>query len=493
MRRATSLRAAALALTFACLLAAAAAPAAAQQPPAEWTVMVFMDGDNNLEKFALLDFEEMARVANSPQVNVVVQLDRVPGSCESGYSCGYGDWTHTLRFKVAQGMSPTPANALPPSESGLASGQETNMGHPDTLSSFVTWARGRYPARRYMLIVWDHGDGWRRLHAVSPQGEVSAQTRSLRQAEAAADEAAVSAALRPRGRARRRRTRSLDVRGAVDSTLDAPHRAISMDETDRDRLYMREVQGALEGALGTERLAIIGFDACLMAMVENGFAMRRVADVMVGSEELEPGDGWQYDDWLPHLVNNPSMDAAALGRVLVESYKKTYTTDPEKMNPRTTLSAVDLSQGKMAAFAQVVSDLGDELTASLDSELMNIRAARLSCSVYAPGDGYYGLDLHRFAEQLAARTTRPSLRDRAQAVQRMLEDPSFVLSYYAGASRLGTFGSRGIAIYFPPSKALYNLDPYGGAYRDENENYPVEFVRQHRWDNFLHAYFERVP
>ena len=491
MRRLIDRRAAALALALACLLAATPGDARQQPQLAEWTVMVFMDGDNNLEKFALLDFEEMARVANSAQVNVVAQLDRVPGPCTNGYSCDHGDWTHTLRFKIRQGMTPTPANALTPSESGLATGQETNMGHPDTLASFVNWARGKYPARRYMLIIWDHGDGWRRLHAVSPQVEVSAQTRSLRQAEAASDDAAAATVLGPRGRTRR--TRSLDVRGPVDSTLDAPHRAISMDETDRDRLYMREVQDSLEGALSGERLAVIGFDACLMAMVENGFAMRRVADVMVGSEELEPGDGWQYDDWLPELVSDPTMETAALGRVLVKSYKKTYTTDPEKMNPRTTLSAVDLSQDKMAALARAVSELGDELTASLDSELSNIKAARASCSVYAPGDGYYGLDLHRFAEQLAARTAKPALRDRAHAVQQMLEGQSFVLASYASAARQGTFGSRGIAIYFPPSKTFYSLDPYGGAYRDENGNYPVEFVQQHRWDNFLHAYFERVP
>jgi hypothetical protein len=478
-----SLSLATLALTFAWLLAVATYSngeahvknAYVAQLPAEWTVMVFMDGDNDLEKFAIKDFVEIASVPNSAQVNVVVQLDRVPG-----WSNAHGDWSHTLRFRISQGMAPTVANALPPQESELTAGQETNMGHPDTLASFVSWAKRKYPARRHMLILWDHGDGWRRLHTVSPQVN-SAAAKEIRRADAVAAEAVRSA--------RGGTARSLGSLVSIDRTLDAPHRAISMDQTDMDRLYMREVQTSLEAALGGQRLDMIGFDACLMAMVENGFAMRRVADVLVGSEELEPGDGWRYDDWLPALVSNPTLDAAGLGRLLVDSYSRTYvTTDPE-----TTLSAVNLSQGRISALAQAVSAFGDELTASLDTELPNIRGARESCTPYAPGRGFHGIDLHRFCEQLIARTTRPVLRERAQAVLQILNDQAFVISSYAGADRRGTFGSRGLAIYFPKTKASYASDSFGGAYRDENETYPVDFVRQHRWDNFLHVYFEHVP
>jgi hypothetical protein len=448
----------------------------------EWTVMVFMDGDNNLEPFALDDFQEMAKVADSSQVNIVVQLDRIPG-----FSTKFGDWTNTLRFKVRHGMTPTPQNALSPAEAQLPAGAETNMGHPDTLASFVTWARNKYPAKHYMLVIWDHGDGWRLLHTVSLQ-KGSDAARSVRMANATSVTAMRAA--------RSSRARSLPRTVPFDRSLDAPHRSISLDETDRDRLYMREVQSSLEGAIGASRLDLIGFDACLMEMVENGFAMRRVADVMVGSEELEPGAGWQYDDWLQQLVSNPTMDSPSLGRVLVDSYKRTYTVGAPGVlpDPETTLAAVDLSQGKMAALAQVISDLGDELTASLDTELSNIKAARADCLPYAPGEGFYGIDLHRFCEQLAARTGKQSLRDRAQAVVRMLDTTPIILNAYAGSERQGSFGSRGIAIYFPETKSVYDSDPYGTAYQDATPvDYPVEFVEQHRWDNFLHAYFERVP
>lgn len=113
-----------------------------------WTVMVYLDGDNNVEQDAINDFAEMAAV-NNPNVNILVEMDRAPGG-----STDYGDWTDTKRFKVTQGMTPTAANQL--SDLG-----EQNMGDPNTLSSFINWGRSAYPADHYAVMLWDHGGGWR--------------------------------------------------------------------------------------------------------------------------------------------------------------------------------------------------------------------------------------------------------------------------------------------------------------------------------------------
>ncbi len=442
------------------------------QPSAEWTVMVFMNGDNNLETYALKDFLEMASVTYNPQVNVVVQMDRILGE-----SYAYGDWKHTLRFKLEYGMTPTVSEALSPQESDLPAGKEINMGDPASLECFVEWAIRKYPARKYMLILWDHGDGWLLRHSVRTR-------RSSRAAKALRldDFKAANAIRMARG------AEPLRLSFSLNQTLDAPHRSISLDVTDKDRLYMREAQNALEGSLGSTRLNLLGFDACLMQMVENGFAMRRVADVMVGSEELEPGDGWQYNDWLPVLMADPTMDAVRLGKELVKSYKKTYSTTDRA----TTLSALDVSGDRMQTLADAISALGDAMTANLNADLNSIKQARKDSKPFAPGRGYHGIDLHRFCEQLLAQTTVPLLRARAQTVKQMLEG-GLIIDWYAGDDRKGKFGSRGVAIYFPESKSAYRSDRYGYAYRDDNTKYPVEFVQRHRWDNFLHAYFELVP
>jgi hypothetical protein len=55
-----------------------------------------------------------------------------------------------------------------------------------------------------------------------------------------------------------------------------------------------------------------------MSMIETGYAFKSSARLMVASEELEPGDGWQYEKWVDKLVASPDMDPVDLGRAVVE-------------------------------------------------------------------------------------------------------------------------------------------------------------------------------
>ncbi|NTW01777.1 MAG: forkhead-associated protein, partial [Oscillochloris sp.] len=119
---------------------------------AAWTVMVYLDGDNNLEADALTDFSEMAQVGSSDQVKILVQLDRV-SSRETWDDDTADNWEGTKRFVVEKGMRPTEANA----EEDLG---EQNMGDPDVLANFIEWGVTSYPAQHYALIIWDHGASW---------------------------------------------------------------------------------------------------------------------------------------------------------------------------------------------------------------------------------------------------------------------------------------------------------------------------------------------
>ena len=220
----------------------------------DWTVLVYMNGDNNLEPFALRDFREMAHVGSNSEVTVVVQLDRI-GKYVSP-SPEEPSWTDTKRFLIRKGSKPLASEAL------INLG-EINMGDPKALEDFVRWGRKSYPAKRYALVIWDHGQGFRDV----------------------ADAPPLNAPFR--------------------SSSGAPHRSVSDDDTDGDKLFNSEVTAALQSALGDGKLDVLGFDACLMAMIETAYAMRDVSHYMVGSEELEPGDGWQYDDVLQKLQHDP--------------------------------------------------------------------------------------------------------------------------------------------------------------------------------------------
>ena len=435
---------------------------------AKWTVMVFMNGDNNLEPFAVSDFLEMARLENSDDVNVVVQFDRSPH-----YSGSYGNWTQSMRFLIRKNMTPTAGEAV--EDLG-----EVNMGDGAVLTDFVNWARRNYPAERYALVIWDHGQGWRFERATRIIGNPSSRLdRVLAARSEFLKPVFARTGTKPNVFDEQRRSIPTDyvTSGAV--------RYVSSDESSGDHMFNREIQDSLIRDVGPGRIDLIGFDACLMSMVETAYALREVANVMVSSEELEPGDGWDYERSLSPLITNPNLTPEQLATTIVDAYERHY--DP--IDSETTLSAIRLEE--MSNLTREVTRLANECANALDSEGTKIRSARSRCTEYAPGYGLHGIDLKRFCEQLALESVSSDIKNAAISVA--LSVDTVVIANYAGADRQGTFGSSGIAIYFPSRKALYDTDPDGEGYEESNANYPVEFVQAERWDNFLHAYFVLNP
>jgi hypothetical protein len=260
-----------------------------------WTFMVYLDGDNNLEEGGINDFLEMASVGSNADVDIVVQFDRI-----DGYDTSYGDWTTTKRFYITSGMTPTADNAI--EDLG-----ELNHGDPQTLIDFIDWTKTNYPAQRYALILWNHGGGWRESEEKEMQATLEGKKRPL-------------------------------------------YRAVCWDDTDGgDTLYMDEVQGALD-VTGSNHL--IGFDASVMGMVEVAYEIKDYGEVMVGSEETEPGDGWPYDTVLQDLVNNPSWSSSELGQAVVDRYYESCGDDY-------TQSVIDLS--KMDTLSSTISSFAQSL------------------------------------------------------------------------------------------------------------------------------------
>jgi hypothetical protein len=449
-----------------------AAPVTAD-PVRQWTVLVYMNGDNNLEEFALRDFREMARIGSTNDVNIVVQFDRVPG-----YNDDAGDWTDTRRFRVEKGMEPVIASADP------TFAQEVDMGNRDALRDFVQWGMKRYPAERNALVIWDHGDGFRFF--VNRPG-LTREERNKRIAKidsllvlrtGSFDRKALATALAG--------TSDVDLAGPVS---EHPVKAASHDETSGNVLFNRAIESALGEALQSRRLDILGFDACLMAMLENAYAFRNVANVLVASEELEPGDGWHYERVLGPLVANPQMTDTALGRQIVKAYETTYGAQQQK----TTLSAIDLR--RIEPVAAAASAFADGLDAALGTPQLKtqIRAARMACNEYAPGDGFHNIDLKCFTARLTS-ISDPSIRALAVALEQARTNAT--LAAYADKTRnTPAYVSAGLAIYYPRSGADYNNDPLHLAYRDglPMKEWPVQFVDDFRWDEFLARFASTFP
>jgi len=145
----------------------------------EWTVIMYWDGDDHeIQSDLLNDFTEMAiaKVGSTDQVNMVIQFDRYPGESR------YGGWSITHRFFLTPGMEPTEANAIKDWGDRQGGGREADMSDPDVLRDFIKWAVRNYPAKRYALIVADHGFGWKGLAIDNTNYQRTMSVKQLRQA-----------------------------------------------------------------------------------------------------------------------------------------------------------------------------------------------------------------------------------------------------------------------------------------------------------------------
>ena len=251
---------------------------------AEWTVMVYLDADNNLESAGIDDINEMEMVGSTSEVNIVVQVDRVPYSVLASSNQGYaddisnGNWTTTRRYYVTQDFNPVLINSTLKIDLG-----ELNMGDPQTLVDFANWAAINYPAKKYLLVIWNHGGGFRSLNL------------------------------------------------AKDIAWD--------DTNGGDKITMPELEYALSmiSAQIGKNIDIVGMDACLMAMTEVAYQIKDYADILVTSEESEPEGGWPYDTILSQLVSNPLMSPEEFATDIVDKYIYSYPFS------NFTQSAIDLS------------------------------------------------------------------------------------------------------------------------------------------------------
>lgn len=126
-------------------------PSAAPASGPQWTVLMYMDADDNvLEGDIFIDLNELERVGSTDQVQIIAQIDR-----HNGAFAGDGDWISTKRFYVTQDDDLETVSSQEIEDMG-----EADMGESDTLADFITWGIQNYPAQKYALILSDHGGGW---------------------------------------------------------------------------------------------------------------------------------------------------------------------------------------------------------------------------------------------------------------------------------------------------------------------------------------------
>jgi len=212
---------------------------------------------------------------------------------------------------------------------------------------------------------------------------------------------------------------------------------IAWDDTSGgDRITMPELEYALS-AISTQmgkKIDIVGMDACLMAMTEVAYQIKDYADILVASEENEPGDGWPYDTILAQLVANPLMPTEQLAKDIVNKYIYFYSSY------NVTQSAIDLS------YMDTLTSQLSNLAWAIMADSLTLKSKYILASVSSQ---YYGdpdfIDLYDFCNKVLIYSNNINVKNIALSIQQTLNS-AVINSDYNGGS---VSDSKGLSIYFP--------------------------------------------
>ena len=250
----------------------------------KWTFMVFLNGANNLEPFAIGDMNEMEKIGSTDDVNVIVEIARMERTDGDSHaekpdpSYLYNAYQEREKPQYYFGVGNTPGveryYVLKDDDDMLVQSvikervEGVDHGSSDALASFGKWATENYPAENYALVVWNHGSGWTGI-----------------------------------------------------SYDDNSHHGMDLPEV---REALEAINAQLEEKQGKKRLDIVDFDACLMATYEVAYELHEAVDILVASQELEPGEGLPYDDVLKWLTMYPESSPTSFSKALVDGYVRSY-------------------------------------------------------------------------------------------------------------------------------------------------------------------------
>lgn len=402
--------------------------------PKSWTVLTFLGGENNLSDemvFALKAMKEggapptRARADTEFKFNALVQ-----------FAAEYSLLRPPVRFRLTPGdvdgsthadyEHTNPHDRAPCWLAGCRT-------YECELVDFLYWGIKNNPADHYFVIFSGHGNGIESnflvKDTVPPQALTIKQLRSVLEHP--------------------------DVRSALDS-------------------------------VGKDRIDILGFDSCLMSMVEVCYELRHDADLFVASQGSEANLGWPYKTifkYLQDAVRPP--DPEALAKMTVDCYVQYYVDFSIIANSSADLSVCDLRGDKIYRLKSVVDGLAraimnylPEKTGGMtesDPFLRSLIFAHWYAQTYR-NDQY--ADLFDFCDVLGRNTDKEDVIKACRAVKSSIT--AFVHNWPCYTGPMYQY-SHGVSVYFPWSE-IY--PPYRTHVADEM----LDFLKDTCWLLFLNRY-----
>lgn len=307
-----------------------------------------------------------------------------------------------------------------------------NMGKAETLTEFLTYCQKNYPADNTMVILWNHGGGYRGFGWDEIFAEDHLSIQELREGFA----------------------------GAYDLNEENPP---------IDLLYM---------------------NACLMSNTDVYNQLRGVAKYMLGHEEVGLAGVDFYKPAFDKLIADPAMNPAEIGMNVVDSY--TYTMnlvcEIENLKMPTNMVVTDITKAAKTYDAYTAfAAKALEAVVEDPAVLTDITRAAKSSIFFAHSSykGYNTIDLKIFMQSL--------LELFPQEAQAVIDAIDEAVLYYRGNSYLKEAG--GISVYYPANIDTYGgLSIFLDYVNDISENKDINALYYYKvagcLNEELNAYLE---
>ena len=397
-------------------------------PAVDWTVMIFMVGDNNLEEKCKADLAEIERAGSSENVTVIVETDLGP----TGGA--------TKRYII----NPHSNNSL--QDDVDAEWAETR---PEVLRDFLHWCLKYHPARRYMLLLWGHGRALDSFEVKSAVREVKPSSFSRR--------------VQPK------ETNEDEKPFFIICPDDEAKHAISNKE-------LRDILASVSKKIEGGKIHVLGMVACLMGMFEMCYELGDGVHYMIASESLIPSTTLPFDQVIPFLIQNHKMNEEDLCRTIVGEFKKHYFSQG---NLAVQLSAFDLT--KADELRKKLDDLADLLRVKIKGDANILNAVLGSHFQTQRYDEDQFFDLYDFCYMLKQNCLDKEIGDACEDVMKVIgnqKNPNFVLASEFNGN--GMQFSYGLAIYFPwgnVNERRYQTLKFAGSDNAELRSTWLEFLK----------------
>ncbi len=392
-------------------------------------IIEIFGGDNNLSKYVTEDLKEFS-TGNKGNVSMLA-------------FCDYLDKGVTvLECHPSVGIRE------------IAKLGELDTGDPRVLVGFLSKALRTYKDCPFVALgFWDHGSG---VFDEDDPREISIEKRLKRVLK-------------------RRILKSKRANKLFTSNIAFGDRAMLNDDTNGGILTNYEahqvVKVAIERSGFNRKINMIFSDMCLNGMIEVLCQFSDLCDTVVGSEDLEPADGWDYYQFANLMTESSPNNSVTWAYQAVEAYKIGYKNRVDLFP--CTLAAFDTSKiaslvNSIAKLKDLIDNLGEPAF-----DLVDIIMRRRTQSFNAM-DSY---DIKDMAIQLKKKASDHKIKQCCDDI---------INAFELACIHNINFGSMvknayGLAIWYPRNS--YQLNKVGKTYKK------LEFDKRIGWTDFINKYF----